>query len=395
MFRGRDEVRINRMKDQMRAERIDYLIVRLAENVLYTTGYWPVLGTALAVVPRDAEPVILYVKGEEEFVADGWVKDTRAYKLGDLEQLIDPARDLARMLQDLWQEKGYNPQSTMGYEASFELVAANNVSAEARVPAQPSLDMLRSALPQARFADASNAIRKARLVKSPLEIELIRTACEIGALGCAAARERMVPGVSEAEVSAAVEARMYGQGVGYKGVQRARGYAFAMSGPNAAVACRPFCIASARKLERGDVVLLELDGFADGYFFDVTRTMAVGEPTQLAQEIWGIVNEALDAALRAIKPGTPAGELTRVARQVVIDRGYGAHFVHPVGHGVGLQLHEPPSLHPLSTELLEEGMTLAVEPAIYIQGWGGVRLEETVVVTKDGCESLSTYTRSL
>lgn len=395
MFRGRDEVRINRMKDQMRAERIDYLIVRLAENVLYTTGYWPVLGASMAVVPVDDEPTILYVEGEEEFVADSWVKDRRAYRLGDLEQLVNPTRDLAQMLQDLWREKGYNSRGTIGFEASFELVAANNVSVEARVPAQPSLDMLRAALPQARFVDASNALREARMVKSPREIELIRTACEIGALGCAAAREWVVPGVSEAEVSGAVEGRMYGKGVGYNGVSRARGYCFAMSGPNSAVAWRPFCIASARKLQHGDVVLLELDGFADGYFFDVTRTMAVGEPTQLAQEIWGIVNEALDAALRAIKPGTPAGELTRVARQVVVDRGHGAHFVHPVGHGVGLQLHEPPSLHPLSTVLLEEGMTLAVEPAIYIQGWGGVRLEETIVVTKDSYESLSTYTRSL
>jgi Xaa-Pro aminopeptidase len=383
------------MKEQMRAEGLDYLIVRIAENVLYTTGYWPVLGASLAVVPLDDEPTILYVEGEQEFVADSWVKDTRAYKLGDLEHLANPTHDLSEMLQNLWKEKGYNSGGTIGYEASFELVAANNISAESRVAAPCSLDLLLAALPDARFVDASNAIRKARIVKSALEVELIRTACEIGALGCAAARELMVPGVSEAEVSGAVEGRMYGKGVGYKNVRRARGYCFAMSGPNSAVACRPFCIASTRKLERGDVVLLELDGFADGYFFDVTRTMSVGPPDPRAQEMWGLVNEALDAALRTVRPGTPAGELTRVAQQVIVQRGHGAHFMHPVGHGVGLQLHEPPSLHPQSRELLQEGMTLAVEPAIYIQDWGGLRIEETVVVTHDGYESLSTYTRSL
>jgi Xaa-Pro aminopeptidase len=383
------------MKDQMRAEKVDYLIVRIAENVLYTTGYWPILGASLAVVPLDDEPTIFYVEGEQEFVADSWVKDTRAYRLGDLERLANPTRDLSKMLKGLWKEKKYDPKGTIGYEASFELVAANNISAESRVPAPCSLNMLLFALPDARFVDASNALRKARIVKSPLEVEQIRTACEVGAFGCAAARELMVPGVSEAEVSGAVEGRMYGKGVGYNGVRRARGYCFAMSGPNSAVAWRPFCIASARKLERGDVVLLELDGFADGYFFDVTRTMSVGASTPRAQEIWGIVDEALDAALNTIKPGTPAGELTRVARQVIIDRGHGVHFMHPVGHGVGLQLHEPPSLHPQSQELLEEGMTLAIEPAIYIQDWGGVRLEETVTVTKGGYESLSAYTRSL
>lgn len=395
MFRGRDEFRIKRMRDQMRAQGIDYLILRIAENVLYTTGYWPIFGASMAVVPREDEATIFFVEGEQEFVADSWVKDTRAYKFFNLEQLANPTRDFSKMLKDLWKEKGYNAKGTIGYEASFELVAANNVSAEARVPTQSSFDMLFTAFPEAKFVDASDAIRKARIVKSPLEVELIQTACDIGAFGYAAGRELMIPGVSEAEVSGAVEGRMYGKGVGYNGVRRARGYCFAMSGPNSAISWRPFCIASARKLERGDVVLLELDGFADGYFFDLTRTMSVGDPTPRAQEIWGIVNEAVDAALKIIKPGTPAGDLNRVAQQVIIDRGHGSHFVHHVGHGVGLQFHEPPTLHPQSKELLEEGMTFAVEPAIYIQGWGGVRIEENVVVTKDGYRSLCAYTRSL
>ena len=132
MFRGRDEFRIKRMKDQMRAEGIDYLIVRIAENVLYTTGYWPIFGASMAVVPLEDEATIFFVEGEQEFVADSWVKDTRAYKFFNLDQLANPTRDFAKMLKDLWKEKGYNVKGTIGYEASFELVAANNVSAEAR-----------------------------------------------------------------------------------------------------------------------------------------------------------------------------------------------------------------------------------------------------------------------
>jgi Xaa-Pro aminopeptidase len=395
MYRGRDDERIARMKDQMRAAGLDYLVLRLPENVLYATGYWPIFGASMAVVPLEGEATIFFVEGEQEFVADSWVKDARAYKFFDLELLASPTRDFARMLKDLWNEKGYDWKATIGYEASFELIGANNVSAEARVPAESSNQMLRELFADAKLVDGSDAVRKARIVKSKMEIDLIRTACDITGLGYAAGRDLMIPGVTEAEVSGAVEGRIYGKGVGYNGVRRARGYCFAMSGPNSAISWRPFCIASDRQLQRGDVVLLELDAFADGYFIDLTRTMSVGEPTPRAQEIWGIINESVDAALKIVKPGVPARELNRVAQQVIIDRGYGAHFVHHVGHGVGLQFHEPPTLHPQSKELLEKGMTFAVEPAIYIQGWGGIRIEENVVVTENGYEMLSLYPRGL
>jgi Xaa-Pro aminopeptidase len=108
-----------------------------------------------------------------------------------------------------------------------------------------------------------------------------------------------------------------------------------------------------------------------------------------------VINEAVDASLSIIKPGVPVRELNRVAQQVIIDRGYGDNFVHHIGHGVGLQFHEPPTLHPQSTEIVEEGMVFAIEPAIYIQGWAGIRIEENVAATKDGYENLCLYPRSL
>lgn len=395
MFRGRDDERVARMKGQMREAGLDYLILRLAENVLYTTGYWPIFGASMAVFPLDGEATIFFVEGEQEFVADGWVKDARPYKFLDIDALASPTRDFARMLNALWKEKGYDRKGSIGYEGSFELVGANNVSAEARVPAESSIRMLYETFPDARLMDASDAIRKARIIKSRMEVDMLRIACDIVCLGYAAARQLMIPGLTEAEVSGAVESAIYGKGVGYDGVRRARGYCFAMSGPNGALSWRPFCIASDRKLQRQDVVLLELDGFADGYFIDLTRTMSVGEPTARAQEIWGVIDEATDAALNVIKPGVPASELNRAAKDVVNARGYGQYFEYHVGHGVGLQFHEPPTLHPKSTEILSPGMTFAVEPGIYIDGWGGVRIEENVVVTSDGFECLSLYPRDL
>jgi Xaa-Pro aminopeptidase len=382
------------MKDQMREVGLDYLVLRLPENVLYTTGYWPAFGAAVAVFPLEGEATVFYVEGEQEFVNEGWVRDARAYAFGSLDDMVDIEATISSLLKGLWTEKGYDWKGTVGYEGDFILVAANNVSAEARVPAARSLRMLRETFADASLVDATGAIWAARLIKSPLEIELLEYACDIAGFGYEKAREMMVPGVTEAQVAGAVEGAMYGS-VGYKGVRRARGYCFTMSGPNALMAYRPFCCSSDRVLKEGDVVLHELDGFADGYFIDLTRTMVVGTPSPYALEIWDVVNEGLDAALEIVKPGAQASELTNIAQQVAIDRGYGEYFLHRIGHGVGLQFHEPPALHPKSTEILEKGMVFAVEPALYIQGWGAVRLEEVAVVTDDGHRLLSKFPREL
>jgi Xaa-Pro aminopeptidase len=224
---------------------------------------------------------------------------------------------------------------------------------------------------------------------------MMRLANEVACLGYAAAREVMIPGLKDSEVSAAVEALIYGRGVGYRGLRRARGFCHALSGPNSAMGENPYFISSPRELRLGDVVLVELDTFADGYFSDLSRTLCVGQPDSRAQEIWGIVNEALETMLTAIEPGVQACELNRLARDVVTHHGYPNGFVHHAGHGIGLQFHEPPTLHPCSDEVLAEGMVLSLEPHCYITGWGGVRVEENVVVTRDGYHLLSVYPRGL
>jgi len=395
MNRGRDDIRIQRLKDSMRRHGIDYLILRLPENVLYATGYWPIFGASLAIFPLEGEATLFFIDGEQNFVADGWVKDARPYKYFDLQALANPNRDFARLLPQLWAESGYNHRGTIGYEGGFELVAANNIGAEVRVPAEAGLALLRQVFPDARLVDAFAAIREARTIKSPMEVEQIRICCEVAVMGYAAARENMLAGLKDSEVSAAVEARIYGAGVGYKGLRRARGYCFSLSGPNAAMGENPYFVTSPRLQQAGDVVLVELDTVADGYFCDLSRTMSIGNPGARAQEIWGIVHEALESMLRATRPGLPASELNRIAWSTVADHGYKDSFVHHAGHGIGLQFHEPPTLHPASREALEPGMVISLEPHLYIPGWGGVRIEENLVVTASGYELLSHFPRSL
>ena len=392
MRQERDEFRIQRLKDGMAAEGVDYLVLRLPENVLYATGYWPIFGASMAVFPRADEPAIFYIEGEERFVAEGWVADARAYRFFDLDAIANPNRDFARMLRQLWQERGFNERGVIGYEGSFELVAANNIGAEVRVPAEAGRALLAGVFPDAQMRDCHDLIRRARTIKSAREIEAMRIACDCAGFGYAAGRDLMIPGVRDCEVSGAVEGRIYGKGVGYRGVRRARGFCFSLSGPHAAMGENPYFISSDRPMERGDVALVELDTFADGYFCDMSRTFSVGAPTARAQEIWGIVNEALEAMLGTVRPGTLACEVYFAGERVVQRHGF--QFVHGA-HGIGMQFHEAPALHPKSEEVLERGMVLSLEPHVYIPGWGGVRIEENVAVTGDGYDLLTIFPRGL
>jgi Xaa-Pro aminopeptidase len=366
------------------------LLCRLPENVLYLTGYWPVIGASLVAFPIDGEPVVILPYSELDYAADGWVKDQRTYSFGSMQSTISPTAETANLLKEWWKEKGYN-KAVVGYEGNFELVGGNNVAAEARVVAPETLNTLTAAVPDAKWLDATDALAKARIVKSKMEIEQLRIANEVTCMGYEVAREMIRPGVQESEIAGAVEGRIYGKGVGYKNVKRSRGYCFVMSGVNSANSWRPFCMSSSKHLAEGEPVLVELDGMTNGYFIDLTRTFFVGKPDAKVKKIFDIVQDSVNAVIDAVKPGVRAADLDAIARKVIERAGYGECFKHRLGHGVGLQFHEPPSLHPVSDEVLEQGMVFAIEPAIYVAGFGGIRLEENLVVTENGCENLTPF----
>ena len=297
------------------------------------------------------------------------------------------------MLKELWDEKGYNYRGTIGYEGSFEFIATQNISCEARIPSETGKRMLTEVFPEATFFDAFDLLREARTVKSPLEIERMRRACEVTCMGYTAAREVVCPGIKDCEVSAAVEAAIRAKGVGYKGARRARGYAFALSGERSSMYRNPYFVTSDRTMQEGETSLIELDAYVDGYFCDMTRTMAAGKPGLLAQELWGIVHEELTGMLSLIKAGTPVREVCQVAKDIAEKHGYNGkdNFVHQPGHGIGLQFHEPPTIHVLSDEILEAGTIISLEPHVYIPGRIGMRLEENVVITQDGYDLLTNF----
>ena len=229
------------------------------------------------------------------------------------------------------------------------------------------------------LVDVGPEIKRLRLLKEEEEIESLRHAARLTDAAYRKVLERIEPGRTEIEV-----ALMIGSIIGELGGTLAFP-SLVQSGPNSAL---PHLEPSSRKLEQGDLVLLDFGAAHNGYRADCTRMVVIGDPTAEQTKIHRIVLEAHDAAIGAVRPGVTTGEVDAAARRVIEAAGYGEQFFHRVGHGLGLEDHEDPSMDPGSTTALKPGMVFTIEPGIYIPGWGGVRIEDDVVVTDTGYELL-------
>lgn len=164
------------------------------------------------------------------------------------------------------------------------------------------------------------------------------------------------------------------------------------SGPRGGL---PHASPTDRVIAPGDLVTFDFGAIRNGYCSDETVTVAVGEPDHRQREIYRIVKEAHDLALERVRPGAACSEVDAAARDHISSRGYRENFGHGTGHGIGLEIHEKPTVSPRSDEILEEGMVITIEPGIYLPGWGGVRIEDTVCVTRDGYRTLTGVSKEL
>ena len=388
-----DTERLQRARAALSQAGLAALVCRLPENVLLLSGYWPMNGFALLLFPQDRDPVLLAPEAEVHLAAESWVQDVRTYSWG-LVDSGDPFASLARLARQAAADLGLRGKR-IGYEGSFEFVAAPYVCAEPSVISGVTLGLLRDAL-DGRLNDATALIHQLRLRKTPREIEKLRLTNEVARMGLQTFVEHAVAGRSEIEVAAAVESAINVGGTDYRGVRAARGFAWVLSGPNTAVSYKPHLRSSSRRIAEGDLVVLELATVADGWWSDLTRTRAAGRARPQDLERWQAVVEAQQADIAAVRPGVPANRVDQVGRDLLSSRGLGQYFIHHTGHGVGLRYHEPePFLHPAVTAPLEEGMVTSVEPGIYSADWGGMRCEDNVLVTPEGAEVLSEFPRRL
>ena len=234
-----------------------------------------------------------------------------------------------------------------------------------------------------RLVSTANLVLELRRTKSAAEVAAIAVAQAHTDRMFSRLRKLIRPGVRESDLAAEITFRFAKHG----------GNAFApivASGPNGS---RPHAGASSRRLRNGDAVTMDFGCRTGGYCSDMTRTVFVGRPDPDLLEVYRIVHEAQRRGIAAIRPGVAGAAVDRAARQYITDTGYGAYFGHSLGHGVGIDVHEQPVLAPRNKQRLQVGDVVTVEPGIYIPGLGGVRIEDMVLVTRNGCRNLTRSTK--
>lgn len=239
----------------------------------------------------------------------------------------------------------------------------------------------------AQFISAEEKLRQLRMIKSDNEITKLRQAAELADFAIGIGMEEISEGKTELEVLAAIEYALK-----KKGVSQMSFSTMVLTGANAAA---PHGTPGGTKIQKGDLVLFDLGVVVDGYCSDITRTIAYGEISEKQAEIYHTVLKAQLAAIEAIKPGVACSALDLKARGIISGAGYGEYFPHRLGHGLGISIHEYPSVTEKNPLVLQEGMVFTVEPGIYVPNVAGVRIEDDVLVTADGYELLTKFPKEL
>lgn len=230
-------------------------------------------------------------------------------------------------------------------------------------------------------------IERLREVKRPEEIGEIAAAARIADRAFAQIVREIKPGMTELAIAARLEFLLKSLGASRPSFETIVG-----SGPNGAL---PHAKPGARRVRRGDFIVIDFGAFHRGYCSDMTRTVVLGKPTDKHKRIYGIVRDAQLAGLRAVRTGVSGKQADAAARWVIEAAGFGKQFGHGLGHGVGMEVHELPRLGKLSDNILQENSVVTVEPGVYLPGWGGVRIEDLVAVTKTGVRILSKSKKDL
>jgi Xaa-Pro dipeptidase len=220
-----------------------------------------------------------------------------------------------------------------------------------------------------------------RKVKDETEIELMRKAAELTSEGMKVAYEMVRPGIRECEVAGEIECAMRKNG--------SWGTAFGTIVASGVRSAFPHGGCTEKEIRNGELVVVDIGATYKFYRSDMTRTIVAGKPSEKQRKLYEIVKEAQAKAFQTVKPKAKAKEIDKTARAVIEEAGYGENFVHGLGHGVGLDVHEPPTISQESKDKLAVGNIITIEPGIYITGFGGIRIEDTVLVRKDKAEKIT------
>ena len=354
--------RIGRATQEAETRDLDALVVSPSPDLAYLTGYdpMPLERPTLLVLRPGSDPALLVPELERPLA--------EASPVGEHVELVP------------WLD-GADP-----YEAAASLLAgAARIAVADRLWASHLIGLQRS-LPEASFSSASPVLGRLRSVKDPAELDVLRRAARAADETFRAIVTMSFQGRSEEAVANDLAELLVANG-------HARSdFTIVASGPHAA---SPHHEPGGRTILPRDAVVMDFGGELGGYLSDTTRTVVVGDAPDGFEQAYAAVREAQAGAVDAVRPGVRAEEIDRAARAVIEAAGYGERFIHRTGHGIGLELHEPPYMVEGDTTVLEPGMTFSVEPGVYLEGRFGIRIEDIVAVTADGVERLNRSTRDL
>jgi Xaa-Pro aminopeptidase len=352
--------RVGRLRARVAQEGLDGLIVGAPASVFWLTGYTGSNGLCL-VTP--AEQIFLTdarYAGNLAQVRDGW--DVR---VTDIDLIGVVAADVAGLLPGV---------SRLGFEA-------------ARMTYHDWQRLDEGAKGTVELVAAKGLLEDVRARKAPEEIEIIGRGAEINDQIYAWLADEGIDGKAEADVARAVSDRMRDLG--------ATGQAFPTIVGGGANGAAPHHVSGADEVGRNTLVVVDLGATVDGYCSDCTRTFAIGHTEDAMREVYEVVLRAQEAALAMVRPGVRCIDVHETARKVIADAGYGDHFNHGTGHGVGVEIHEEPRFRAGFGGVLEPGNVVTVEPGVYLPDRFGVRIEDLVAVTEDGHDVLSRFPKSL
>lgn len=345
--------RLDKLRHQLKKLKCDAIAITHGTNVRYLTGFTGTSGMVL--VTRS---------GPHFFVTDFRYRTQAASQTGDHTQVVIAEKGLWKESARVLKKAGVG---RIGFEAEHTSVAA--------------WEEIKKLVAPAETVSTTRAVEDMRLFKDEDEIAIIREAVRVADETFAYALSELRPGRTELEISTLIEAKIRdlgGQGTSFDTI--------VASGTRSAL---PHGVASSKTLEMGDMVTIDMGARFNGYCSDMTRTVCLGKATPQQKEIYALTYQAQVTAAEALRPGLGCKAADKIARDVIDAAGHKKEFGHGLGHGVGMDIHEQPRLSKLGKGKLAAGMVVTCEPGIYIPEWGGVRIEDMLLVTEDGATILT------
>lgn len=348
--------RQEKLKSVLADQGLDGMLITNLTNIRYISGF---TGSAASC---------LITPDSQYFITDGrYIEQSKAQVKG-FKRFIDMDSHLS-----IIRKNNLNPN---GLKIAFE---GDHVTFSL-------YEDMTSIFPETTWEHTGMILEDLAAVKDELELDAIRTAVEVTDRVYEETLPMVRPGYTEKQVANSMVAkyREYAEGEAYSPI--------VATGPNGAL---PHAIPTDREFKKGDFIVIDAAAKYAGYHADMTRTPVVGEATGKHHEIYGIVKEAQQRGCDAAKAGVPCKVVDAATREYIKEMGYGEYYTHGTGHGLGLEIHTSPRFSPQSEAVLNVNNVMTIEPGIYLAGWGGVRIEDDVIIKEDGCEILNKTTKEL